>query len=89
MSTLTLEEIQEDCLVMSVARALTVANEAAVAEGIVPADSLVTILEEPVDEEGAWRIHYGPREYIGRRGGDLTVFVDERAGEVRRIMRGQ
>ena len=89
MSTLTLEEIQEDTLVMSVARALAVANEAAVAEGVVPADSLVTIFEEPTDEEGDWRIHYGPRDYIGRRGGDLIVVVDECAGVVRRIIRGQ
>jgi hypothetical protein len=64
MSTLTLEEIQEDRLVMSVARALAVANEAAMAEGIIPADSLVTISEEPEGEEGDWRIHYGPRDYI-------------------------
>ena len=89
MSTLTLEEIQEDRLVMSVARALVLANEAAVAEGIIPADSLVTIFEEPAGEQGDWRIHYGPRDYIGQRGGDLMVLVDERAGEVRRIIRGQ
>ena len=89
MSTLTLEEIQEDRLVMSVARALAVANEAAEAEGIIPADSLVTIFEDPADEERGWRIHYGPRDYISRRGGDLTVVVDARAGEVRRIIRGQ
>jgi hypothetical protein len=89
MSTLTLEEIQEDRLVMSVARAVALANEAAVAEGIVPAESLVTIFEEPASEEGGWRVHYGPRDYVGRRGGDLMVLVDERAGEVRRIIRGQ
>ena len=74
---------------MSIARALVLANEAAVAEGILPADSLVTIFEEPAGAEGEWRIHYGPRDYIGRRGGDLMVLVDERAGEVRRIIRGQ
>ena len=89
MSTLTLEEIQEDRLVMSVARALVLANEAAVAEGIIPADSLVTIFEEPTNAEGEWRIHYGPRDYIGRRGGDLMILVDERAGAVRQIIRGQ
>jgi hypothetical protein len=89
MSTLTLEGIQDDHLVMSVARALAVANEAAVAEGIVPADSLATISEEPANEEGDWRIHYGPRDYVNRRGGDLIVLVDQRAGEVRRIIRGQ
>lgn len=75
-------------MVMSVARALAVANEAALAEGIVPADSLVTISEEPAGEEAGWRIHYGPRDYIRRRGGDLIILVDELGREVRQIIWG-
>jgi hypothetical protein len=78
--------MQQDRLVMSVARALALANEAAVANGTVPADSLVTITEEPSSAGGLWRIQYGPRDYIGRRGGDLIVFVDERRDTVQRIM---
>jgi hypothetical protein len=74
---------------MSVARALALAIEAAVARGTDPANSLVTIREEPSSGRRVWRIHYGPRDYVGRRGGDLIVFVDEAHDAVWRILRGQ
>jgi hypothetical protein len=89
MATVSLEEMQQDRLVMSVARALALANEAALAEGTTPSDSLVTITEEPSSQGPLWRIHYGPRNYIGRRGGDLIVIVDEQSHAVQRIIRGQ
>lgn len=89
MPTISLEAMQQDYLVMSVARALSLANEAALAQGIEPANSLVTITEEMSPAGRLWRIHYGPRDYVGRRGGDLIVLVDERSEGVQRIIRGQ
>lgn len=89
MASLTLEAMQQDQLVMSVARALARANEAALANGTNPADSLVTIEEDSSSPIRLWRIHYGPRDYIGRRGGDLIVLVDERGEAVQRIIQGQ
>ncbi len=89
MPAITLEEMQQDQLVMSVARALALANEAALAQGTEPANSTVTIMEETSSLGRLWRIHYGPRNYINRRGGDLIVFVDERGEAVQRIIRGQ
>jgi hypothetical protein len=89
MATVTLEELQQDRLVMSVASCLALANETALAEGTSPADSLVTISEEPSSAGQLWRIHYGPREYVGRRGGDLIIIVNEQKKTVERIIRGQ
>ncbi len=89
MPAITLEGIQQDHLVMSVARALALANEAAIAQGTEPANSLVSITEETSPAGRLWRVHYGPRDYLGRRGGDLIVFVDERGEAVQRIIRGQ
>jgi hypothetical protein len=70
-------------------RILTVANEAADNECFCVAASLVTITEEPSPAGRIWRIHYGPRDYISRRGGDLNVLVEERTASVQRIIRGQ
>lgn len=89
MPAITLEEMQQDHLAMSVARALALANEAAIAQGTEPANSLVSITEETSSTGRLWRIHYGPRDYIGHRGGDLIVFVDERGEAIQRIIRGQ
>jgi len=88
MATLTREDSRNQ-LVASVARALTLANDAVTAEGTDPADSLVTISEEAATTGRIWRIHYGPRDYIGRRGGDLIVLVDEDQDTVQRVIRGQ
>jgi hypothetical protein len=74
---------------MSVARALSVANQAAVLQGTDLSASLVTITEEPVATGRNWRVHYGPKNYVGRRGGDLIVLVDDRTATVQRIVRGQ
>jgi hypothetical protein len=74
---------------MSVARALALANDVAAEEGTNPAQALITITEDPTGNGRGWRIHYGPRQYIGRRGGDLTVIVDEQSSHAPRIVRGQ
>lgn len=89
MPTVSLEKMQQDHLAMSIARALALANEAALSQGIKPTDSSVTITEEASSGGRYWRIHYGPRDYINRRGGDLIVLVDEQGGAVQRIIRGQ
>jgi hypothetical protein len=89
MSTVTLETMQEDRLVMSVARALAVANEAALVQGVEPTNSLVTISEESSAAGRQWRVNYGTRNPVGRRGGDLIVLVDEGSQAVQRIIRGQ
>ena len=89
MATVTMEDLQHDRLAISVARAVALANETALAHGTDPAHSLVTITEEISAGGRVWRIHYGPRDFVARRGGDLIVLVDERLAAVQRIIRGQ
>ncbi len=89
MTVLSFEKMQKDSRAMSVARALALANERAVDMGWDPAASLVTITEEPDPTRCLWKIHFGPRDYINRRGGDMVMLVDEGAGEVRQVLKGQ
>lgn len=84
-----LEEIQQDSLAMSVARALAVANERAASLGVNVATALVTISEDSAAPDRLWRIHYGPRDYRNRRGGDLIILVNDSAGVVQQVIRGQ
>jgi hypothetical protein len=85
----TIEELQQDPLVMSVARALLVANQAAAARGTEAEKSLVTISEDCSLAGPVWRIIYAPRGDVNRRGGELIVFVDRQLGTVHRIVHGQ
>jgi len=51
--------------------------------------SLITITQIPADGGLLWRINYGPKEYIGRRGGDLIIEVDANGTTIKRVLRGQ
>ena len=89
MSVSELDVIQHDKLAMTVAHALAIANGAATAHGVALDKSLITISEQATSNGRLWHIHYGPRDYINRRGGDLTIVVDEKAGKVESMLRGQ
>ena len=89
MPVTEIESIQRDHLAMAVAHALTIANLAAASKGVALDEFLVTITEEVASPHRVWQIHYGPRDFVHRRGGDLTVFVNETTGQVQRILRGQ
>lgn len=86
---LALEEIQQDPLAMSVARAIAVANDKAASLGMNIATALVTISEDASPPNRIWRIHYGPRDYRNRRGGDLVILVSDSSGEIQQVIRGQ
>ena len=89
MATATLEAIERDAVALSVARALALANESAVGYGITPADSLVTVSEVNSPSGKCWQVHYGARDFINRRGGDLIVLVDIPPTCVQQVIRCQ
>ena len=89
MSTMTLEEMQQDSVVMSVAKALKLANGAAIAHGTDPTTSSITISPVASQPATVWQIHYGPRDYLSRRGGDLIVTVDAALEKIEQVVRGQ
>jgi hypothetical protein len=89
MAAITLEKLKNDQLALAVASALAVANETAISQGADPRKSIVTINEENALTGRLWRIHYGPRDYVNVRGGDLIIWIDDATSEVTRITHGQ
>ncbi len=86
--TLTAEILQDD-LAISLARAMATANKKAREFGIDVARSLVSITQHVLDGSSVWRINYGPRDYVNRRGGDVLIEVDMHDTTIRRVLRGQ
>jgi len=82
-------EVLDDPLAVSLALALAAANRCAQNEGVDTGQSLVSITQRASDQGLVWRINYGPREYVGRRGGDLVVDVEAVEGRVVQVLRGQ
>ena len=83
------KEVLADDMAISVARAVAAANQRARREGIELHQSSVTVTEQSGTGERCWQINYGPKNYIGRRGGDLIVEVGIEDAQVKRVLRGQ
>ena len=86
-ATLTADVLQDD-LAVTLARVLATANKRARELGVDALQSLITITQH-FDNGPRWRINYGPKDYVGRRGGDLIIEVDASDISIRQVLRGQ
>lgn len=81
-------DVLEDELAVSLARVVAAANRRARELNVDVPQSLITITQL-VDSGHCWRINYGPKKNVGRRGGDLVIEVDGADASVKRVLRGQ
>jgi hypothetical protein len=89
MATILTADVLQDELAVSLARALAAANKRARELGIDVSESLITITQQALNGQLLWRINYGPKDYVGRRGGDLMIEVDPTDASVKQVLRGQ
>jgi hypothetical protein len=89
MSTTMTAEVLHDDLAVSLARALTAANQKAKELGIDVIQSIISITQIYLNGGSIWRINYGPRNYMNLRGGDLIVEVDADSATIKRVLKGQ
>jgi hypothetical protein len=85
--TLTNDALRNDLAVV-LARSVAAANKQARALGVDVGDSLITITQD-FKNGACWRVNYGPKDYLARRGGDVIVDIDASDGSVKRTLRGQ
>ena len=85
---LTADVLQDD-IAMSLARAMAAANRRARELGMDVPQALITITQRALDGDLVWRINYGPKDYIGRRGGDLIIEVDPGDASIKQVLWGQ
>jgi hypothetical protein len=89
MATTLTADVLQDELAVSLARALATANKRARKLGIDVSESLITITQHALSGQLLWRINYGPKDYVGQRGGDLIIEVDPTDASVKQVLRGQ
>ena len=77
-----------DEMAVSLARVMAVANKRARESGI-DLQSLITITQRSFNSSLVWRINYGPKDYVGRRGGDLMIEVDPISASITQVLHGQ
>jgi hypothetical protein len=87
IATLSADVLQDDVAVL-LARVLAVANKRARELGVDVSQSVISISLGAPDSDD-WRVNYGPKDYVGRRGGDLIVDIDAASLGVKQVLRGQ
>lgn len=83
------DETLQDEIAVSVAQVLALANRKAKELGIDVRESLITVSQHLAKGIWLWRVHYGARDYINRRGGDLMIDIDPASADIKQILHGQ
>ncbi len=86
-ATLTADVLQDDLAVL-LARVLAIANKHARELGVDVLQSFITITQS-FENGPRWRVNYGPKDYIGQRGGDVIIEVDAGDISIKQVLRGQ
>ena len=89
MATVLSNETLQDEIAVSVARVLASANRKAKELGVDVKESLITVSQHFAKGVWLWRVHYGARDYVNRRGGDLMIDIDAASADIKQILRGQ
>ena len=88
MSATLSDDVLDDDVAVLLARVLAAANKRARELGVDIPQSLISITQS-CENGPSWRVNYGPKDYVGRRGGDLIVEVEPSDVSVKRVLRGQ
>ena len=89
MAAVLTNEVLQDEIAVSVAQVLASANKKASELGYNVKESLITVSQYLSNGIWLWRVHYGAKDYVGRRGGDLMIDVDAKNTGIQNILRGQ
>lgn len=89
MALTLIADVYQDAVAVSTANVMAVANKRANELGVDSLNSLITMTQYLQDGTMFWRVNYGPKEYISRRGGDLIIDVDALNGKIERVLWGQ
>ena len=82
-------DVLSDNIAVSLACVVAVANKRADALGIDIETSLISITQHFRSDQLLWRVNYGPKDYVGRRGGDLVIEVDPSDASIKQVLWGQ
>ena len=89
MAPTLLADVLQDYIAISLTRAMAAANKRARELGVDVLQALITITQRSLNSGLVWRITYGPKGYVGRRGGDLIMEVDSDDGHIKQVLWGQ
>jgi hypothetical protein len=89
MSVALDSDVLQDDVAVTVARVIASANKRARELNVDVMQSIISLTQHSQNGSWVWRVNYGAKDYIGRRGGDLMVEVNPEDASIQRILWGQ
>ncbi len=85
--TLGPDGLQDD-IAAAIASVIAVANKPARQLNIDVMESIISINQHFHNDDWVWRVNYGDKDYIGRRGGDLIIEVNPKDITIQKVFWG-
>jgi hypothetical protein len=89
MSVALSPDVLQDDVAVTIARVIASANKRARELNVDVMQSIISLTQHSQDGSWVWRVNYGAKDYIGRRGGDLMVEVNPEDASIQRVLWGQ
>ena len=89
MSVALSSDVLQDDVAVTVARVIASANKRARELNVDVMQSIISLTQYSQGGSWVWRVNYGAKDYIGRRGGDLIVEVNPEDASIQRVLWGQ
>jgi hypothetical protein len=89
MSVALSPDVLQDDIAVTIARVIASANKRARELNVDVMQSIISLTQHSQDGSWVWRVNYGAKDYIGRRGGDLMVEVNPEDASIQRVLWGQ
>jgi hypothetical protein len=82
-------EVLQDDPAVTIARVVALANQRAHELDVDVLKSIISLTQIQQNDIWIWRVNYGAKDCIGRRGGDLIVDVNPEDISIYRVLWGQ
>lgn len=89
MSVVLSSDVLQDDVAVTVACVIASANKRARELNVDVMQSIISLTQHSQDGSWVWRVNYGAKDYVGRRGGDLMVEVNPKDSSIQRVLWGQ
>lgn len=89
MTIMLSPDVLQDDIAVAIARVIASANKRARELNVDVVQSIISLTQHPQNDGWVWRVNYGAKNYVGRRGGDLIVEVNPEDISIHRVLWGQ
>jgi hypothetical protein len=89
MTAILNSDVLQDDIAVTITRVIALANQRAYELNVDVLQSIISLTQLQQNNIWIWRVNYGAKDYIGRRGGDLIIDVNPEDISIHSVLWGQ